>query len=223
MEHAAEQPCQRGGFHHGGVVVAALHHRQRRFTDREHIARLQHGAGVVAQHLGWIVEGAQQMGADRQHGAVVSLAPLGAGRAGGCWPAQGDQHAVAALQAAEGSVVHPEDLKPESVQQLSEVGALGGTDGDAGLGLGGLVPLDDVSEPVAVGAGLFIRMLRPDLAADLQPAQLTAAQQGWAQADLRHEHLHAPVRVGDREGALDQQLLVVLAQHLPVGGAELQR
>ena len=186
------------------MVVAALHHRQRRFTDREHVARLQHGTGVVAQHLGWIVEGAQQMGADRQHGALVPLAPLGAGWAGGRGTAQRDQHAVASLQAAEGAVVHPEDLEPEGVQQLSEVGALGGTDADPGLGLGGFVPFDDVREPVAVVAGLFIGVLRPDLAADLQPAQVAAAQQGWPEADFRYEHLHAPVRVGDREGALDQ-------------------
>ena len=77
VKHPAEQPRQRGGLQVGGVVVAALHHRQGGLTDGEHVARLQHGSGVMAQHLGGIVEGSEQMGADRQHRAAITAAPTG--------------------------------------------------------------------------------------------------------------------------------------------------
>ena len=222
MEHPAEQPRQARRLQIRRVVVAALHHRQRGFTDGEYITRLEHGAGVVAQHLGWIVEGAEQMGADRQHRAAITLAPVGGIWIGGCGAAQRDQHAITLLEAAEGAVVGPEDLQPEGVNQLAQITASRTADADAHLGLGGFVPFHDVGEPVAIGPGLFIRVLRLEAGCHLHIGQIGAPQQGGVELDLRHEHLHAGMGIADRDRAFHLQALVALALHAPIGAAQPQ-
>ena len=162
------------------------------------------------------------MGADWQHRAAITAAPIGCVGLGRRRTAQGDQHAIALLQPAKGAVIGPENLQPEGVHQLAQIGAGWRIDADAHLGLGGFVALHDVSEPVAIGPGLFIGMLGGERCVQLKPLQITAAQQGGAEFDLRHEHLHAGMGVGDGDRALHLEALVTLALHAPVAAAQAQ-
>ena len=118
MEPTTEQPGQGAGLNGGRVVIATLHHRQGGFADGEHIAGLDQLAGVAAQHGFGVVEHAEQVGANWQHAAAISLPP--AGRLGryGSGLLQRHQHAIAAMEAAEGAVVDPENFQPEGVEQL---------------------------------------------------------------------------------------------------------
>ena len=118
MEPTTEQPGQGAGLNCGRVVIATLHHRQGCFADGEHIAGLNQLAGVAAQHGFWVVEHAEQMGANRQHAAAIAVAPVGVYGGQGCGHLQRHQHAIAAMEAAEGAVVDPENFKPEGVEQL---------------------------------------------------------------------------------------------------------
>ena len=118
VEPTTEQPGQGAGLNGGRVVIATLHHRQGGFADGEHIVGLDQIAGVAAQHGFWVVEHAEQVGADWQHAAAVAVAP--ARRLGryGRGLLQRHQHAIAAMEAAEGAVVDPENFQPEGVEQL---------------------------------------------------------------------------------------------------------
>ena len=63
MEHPAELASQERGFNVGGMVVAALNHRQRGFANGEHIAWADQATGVALQHLLGVIEHAEQVGA----------------------------------------------------------------------------------------------------------------------------------------------------------------
>ena len=221
MEHPAEQPGQGRGLHRARVVVAALHHRQGRFADGEHITGQQQAAGVVAQHLGRIVEHPQQVGANRQHQAGVALAPKGAGRGDRFGPAQGDQQAIAALQAAEGAVIHPVDVEPEGVEQVPDRGFGRSAEAQADAGASGFAALDDVGEPVAIGPGRLIGVVGIDLDLSGDASEPALAQQGGQHLELGHHHLHAGVGVGDLDLALHHQA-VGFAAHLPGATAQLE-
>ena len=203
------------------MVVTTLHHRQGRFANGEHIARQQQGAGVVAQHLGWIVEHAKQVGANRQDLAGIALAPEGARRGDGLGPAQGNQHAIAALEAAKGPVVDPIDVEPEGVEEGPDRGFGRRTEAQADPGAGGFAALDDVGEPVAIGPGRLIGMVGIDLDRDGHSINPPLAQQGGQHLQLGHHHLGAGVGVGDLDFALHHQA-VGFAAHLPGATAQLQ-
>ena len=203
------------------MVVAALHHRQGRFANGEHIAGQQQAAGVVAQHLGRIVEHAQQVGANWQHLAGVALAPEGAGRGDRFGPAQGDQQAIAALQAAEGAVIHPVDVEPEGVEQEADRGFGRGAEAQVDPGLRGFAAFNDVGEPIPIGPGRFIGMVGVNLDLDGHAIKAPLAQQGGQHLEIGHHHLHTGVGVGDLDLALHQQA-VGFAAHLPGATAQFQ-
>ena len=221
MEGAAKQPGQGRGVHRARVVVAALHHRQGGFADGEDVAGQQQGSGVVAQHGCRIVENPQQVGADRQHLAGITLAPEGVSRGDGLRPAQGNQHAIAALQAAEGAVIHPVDVEPEGVQQGPDRGFGRGAEAQVDAGASGFAALDDVGEPVAIGPGRLIGVVGIDLDLDGHVSEPALAQQGGQHLELGHHHLHAGVGVADLDLALHHQA-VGFAAHLPGATAQLQ-
>ena len=57
--------------------VTPLNHRNRCFSNGEHIAGLQQRAGVGAQHVNRGVEGPQKMGTDRQDSAGFAIPEVG--------------------------------------------------------------------------------------------------------------------------------------------------
>jgi len=204
------------------VVVAALHHRQGGLTDGQDITGLEHRTGVVAEHVGGIVEGSEQMGADGQHAAAITLAPIAARALGGGGTAQGNEHPIALLEATEGAVVDPEDLQPEGVEQLAQLGSVAGLQGDQRFSLGGLASFNDVGEPVAIAAGLLIGVLRGQAAADVDVGEIGAPQQGRLEFNLRDKDLHPRMGVADADGSLDLPLVGAAALDLPAAAAETQ-
>ncbi len=202
-------------------MVPALHHRQGRLADGEHIAGLKQAAGITLQHRLGIVEHPQQVGAHGQHPTALPLPPLGGVGGQGLGFLEGNEDAVASPEATEGSVVDPVEIDPEGVEQGFKIDPGGAHQGEPHAGSGALATLDDVSRPVAVGAGLLIGMEGGDAHPALHLAEIAAAKQHRFDPQLGHEHLHARMGVADRDLAADLQALGA-ASHLEGCGDQLQ-
>ena len=161
------------------------------------------------------------MGAQGKHPAALAGAPGRLLRQGRLRTLQRHQNAVASHEATEGAVVDPADVEPEGVEQLGHVHPGGGGEAQIDAGGGALMALHDVSEPVAIGSGLLIGMERRDRHAALHLDQASLAEKNRLHRELRHEHLHAAMRVFDRDLAAHLHGFAAAA-HIEVAGPQAQ-
>ena len=177
--------------------VTPLDHCDRRFTDGEDVSGLHQVAGVVTQHVDGVVERSEQMGFQREHRTAIA----GSERCGlllqHCRSTQGNHHSFAARQTAEGAVVDPVHFHPDGVDPAGNVAAVAVAEAHVDLNACALVPLDDVSGPVAVRSCFFVRVMRRDRAANHDVAEITAADQHRLDLQFRNEDLHPLMGVGD--------------------------
>ena len=182
------------------MAVATLDHSHGGLADGEDVAGLHQISGIGAQDVDGVIQGAEQVGAQRQDAAAFPLAEVGLIGLQGFRTAQGHQHALTALQATEGSVIHPVGIHPEAVDP-SGWGRAGDLDRDPGTR--GFASFDDVSGPVAVCAGLLVGMVGNDPRFHLQAGGIRGPQQHGLDPQLRHKNLHAGVGVADLQHTLD--------------------
>ena len=133
--------------------------------------------------------------------------------------AQRNQEAVAAQQATKGAVVPPVHVDPEGVEPLLEIKTL---QFKADRCLRALMAFDDVGEPVAVVAGLFIGVLGSDSAGDGDVSEITTAQKGGHDRELGNKHFHALMGVADLHTPFNKQPPMALL-HTPALRFDLQR
>jgi hypothetical protein len=179
-------------------------------------------AGIGPQHLDRVIEWAEQMGADRQHGATLALAEHDLIRLQHRWAAQWHHHALAALQASERAIVHPLHLGPERVDVAGQGWGGGGADPDLHLHPRGFASFDDVSGPVPIGSGVLIGVMGGDPGLGLQITEVLLTEQHRLDRELGHHHLHAGMGVVNLKPAADQEVLIDRLD-LPVEGSEAER
>ena len=126
------------------------------------------------------------------------------------------------MESSKGSVIDPEHLDPEGVNEFLDRNAWGRCDVDLQAGPGAFAPFNNVGGPVVIGPALLIGMEGHNLGFHRQIAEVTVTQQGGIQADFRHEHFHAPVGIGDGDFPGDGDPLGA-ALHLEGVGLQLQR
>ena len=184
------------------MAVAPLDHSHGGFADGEDVAGLHQIGGIGAQDVNGVIQGPEQVGAKGQDTAAFPLAEVDLIGLQGFRTRQGNQHALTALQTAEGSVIRPVGIHPEAVDpgRWRRAGDL-----DQNPGTGGLAPFDDVGRPVAVCAGLLVGMVGNDPRFHLKAGGIRGPQQHGLDPQLRHKNLHAGVRVADLQHTLDTE------------------